>query len=68
MEDDEEIFSPEFNRAVFLQHGDAEAENGFAVAPDKPGLRIELNPDVIKQHLREPGYFEPTPEWDSERW
>jgi hypothetical protein len=22
---------------------------------------------VIRQHLLEPGYFEPTPEWDKER-
>ena len=32
--------------------------------PDKPGLEVELNEDVIKEHLRYPGYFEPTPEFD----
>jgi L-alanine-DL-glutamate epimerase-like enolase superfamily enzyme len=41
---------------------------GHAVVHDAPGLGIEPNPDVMKQHLLEgEGYFEPTPEWDSER-
>ena len=42
-------------------------EKGFAVVPDRPGLGVEPNPEVIKAHLKEPGYFEPTPEWDKER-
>ncbi|HEY8549847.1 MAG TPA: mandelate racemase/muconate lactonizing enzyme family protein [Vicinamibacterales bacterium] len=43
-------------------------ENGFAIVPDLPGLGVELNPDVVKAHLREgSGYFEPTPQWDTER-
>jgi L-alanine-DL-glutamate epimerase-like enolase superfamily enzyme len=42
--------------------------NGFTNVPDGPGLGItSLNEDVIKAHLLEPGYFEPTPEWDKER-
>jgi L-alanine-DL-glutamate epimerase-like enolase superfamily enzyme len=40
---------------------------GFITVPDKPGLGITLNDNVMKQHLLEPGYFEPTPEWDKER-
>jgi L-alanine-DL-glutamate epimerase-like enolase superfamily enzyme len=41
---------------------------GFIAVPEGPGLGIEsLNDEVIKQHLLEPGYFEPTPEWDKER-
>ena len=32
--------------------------------PTRPGLGVDLNEDVVKQHLREPGYFEPTPEYD----
>ncbi|MCZ2073880.1 MAG: mandelate racemase/muconate lactonizing enzyme family protein [Bryobacteraceae bacterium] len=40
---------------------------GFAKVPEGPGLGITLNDDVMKQHLLEPGYFEPTPEWDKER-
>ncbi len=42
-------------------------QQGFASVPDRPGLGIELNEEVIRQHLRDPGYFEPTPEWDKER-
>lgn len=42
-------------------------EKGFFKVPDKPGLGIALNDDVVKQHLVEPGYFEPTPMWDKER-
>jgi L-alanine-DL-glutamate epimerase-like enolase superfamily enzyme len=43
-------------------------EKGFAIVPDSPGLGIELNEAVVKEHLR-PGsaYFAPTPEWDKER-
>ena len=40
--------------------------HGFITVPDKPGLGITLNDDVMKQHLLEPGYFAPTPEWDKE--
>jgi len=32
--------------------------------PDGPGLGIILNEEAIKKQLREPGYFEPTPQWD----
>lgn len=41
--------------------------HGFITVPDKPGLGITLNDEVMKQHLLEPGYFEPTPQWDKER-
>lgn len=37
---------------------------GYIQVPDNVGLGIELNDDVVKQHLRVPGYFEPTPEFD----
>jgi L-alanine-DL-glutamate epimerase-like enolase superfamily enzyme len=38
---------------------------GFAKAPDKPGLGVTLNEEVVKQHLGEGGYFEPTPQWNA---
>ena len=41
--------------------------HGFVTVPDKPGLGITLNDEVMKQHLLEPGYFEPTPDCDKER-
>lgn len=40
---------------------------GFITVPDKPGLGITLNEDVVKQHLLpNTGFFEPTPAWDKE--
>lgn len=41
-------------------------QNGYIQVPDSPGLGITLNDEVVQQHLAEPGYFEPTPEWDNE--
>lgn len=40
---------------------------GHATVPEGPGLGIELNEEVVKQHLVRPGYFEPTPLWDPGR-
>jgi L-alanine-DL-glutamate epimerase-like enolase superfamily enzyme len=40
---------------------------GFIQVPEKPGLGVTLNEEAVKQHLLDPGYFEPTPEWDKER-
>jgi len=43
-------------------------DRGYAVVPDSPGLGVELVEDVVREHMdQETGYFEPTPEWDSER-
>lgn len=39
-------------------------QNGYIPVPDTPGLGVELNEEVVKQHLRYPGYFEPTPMYD----
>lgn len=40
--------------------------DGYVTVPDKPGLGIELNEDVITEHLR-PGttYFTPTDAWNN---
>jgi L-alanine-DL-glutamate epimerase-like enolase superfamily enzyme len=40
---------------------------GFITVPEKPGLGVTLNEEVVKQHLQEPGYFEPTPQWNTDR-
>ncbi len=37
---------------------------GHIRVPEGPGLGITLNEEAIKKQLREPGYFEPTPQWD----
>ncbi|PRY16374.1 secreted protein [Pontibacter ummariensis] len=45
-------------------------EKGFAKVPDMaPGLGVELNEEVFKQHLHlaDRSYFRPTPEWDEKR-
>jgi len=41
---------------------------GWIKVPDKPGLGITLNEEVVKKHLAPgTGYFEPTPQWNQER-
>jgi L-alanine-DL-glutamate epimerase-like enolase superfamily enzyme len=42
-------------------------QDGYAKVPEAPGLGVELNEDLIREHLLKPGYFEPTPEWDTVR-
>jgi L-alanine-DL-glutamate epimerase-like enolase superfamily enzyme len=39
-------------------------DKGYVAVPERPGLGIELNDAVVKEHLRRPGYFEPTPMFD----
>jgi len=39
-------------------------DKGYVAVPESPGLGLELNDDVMKEHLRRPGYFEPTPMFD----
>lgn len=39
-------------------------QNGYIAVPDTPGLGVELNEEACKEHLRVPGYFEPTPQFD----
>jgi L-alanine-DL-glutamate epimerase-like enolase superfamily enzyme len=39
-------------------------DKGYINVPEGPGLGFTINEEVLKKTLREPGYFEPTPEWD----
>jgi L-alanine-DL-glutamate epimerase-like enolase superfamily enzyme len=39
-------------------------QKGYIPVPNAPGLGVELNEEVCKQHLRIPGWFEPTPQFD----
>jgi len=39
-------------------------QKGFIKVPEGPGLGITLNEEALKKQMTEPGYFEPTPEWD----
>ncbi|MCW9707953.1 mandelate racemase/muconate lactonizing enzyme family protein [Fodinibius salsisoli] len=45
-------------------------QDGYVPVPEKPGLGVELNEEVVKKHMdQEIGFFEPTPEWDeSQSW
>ncbi|MFB3776587.1 MAG: mandelate racemase/muconate lactonizing enzyme family protein [Bryobacteraceae bacterium] len=37
---------------------------GYVKVPDGPGLGFTLNEEAIKKQMRDPAYFEPTPQWD----
>lgn len=39
-------------------------DRGFITVPDAPGLGVELNEAVVKEHIRKGGYFAPTPQYD----
>jgi L-alanine-DL-glutamate epimerase-like enolase superfamily enzyme len=39
-------------------------DKGYIAVPDLPGLGVELNEPVVKEHLRYPGYFEPSTKWN----
>jgi L-alanine-DL-glutamate epimerase-like enolase superfamily enzyme len=42
--------------------------HGWIEVPDRPGLGVTLNEEVVRQHLAPgTGYFEPTLQWDQER-
>jgi L-alanine-DL-glutamate epimerase-like enolase superfamily enzyme len=42
--------------------------HGWIEVPDRPGLGVTLNEDVVKQHLAPgSGYFEPTTQWNEEK-
>ena len=44
-------------------------QNGYIPVPDAPGLGFKINDDAIQEHLipEDRGFFEPTPQWDTER-
>jgi L-alanine-DL-glutamate epimerase-like enolase superfamily enzyme len=39
-------------------------DKGYIAVPDAPGLGVELNEPVVREHLRTPGYFDPATKWD----
>ena len=39
-------------------------EDGYVRVPEKPGLGLEFNTEAIEEHLRYPGLFAPTEEWN----
>lgn len=52
-------------------------QDGYIKVPEKPGIGVELNEDVVREHMdpddpsrninHGTGFFEPTPEWDVPR-
>jgi L-alanine-DL-glutamate epimerase-like enolase superfamily enzyme len=59
---------PWWESLVTTTDGKPLVERGFAIVPDSPGLGIELNEAVVRQHLLPgSGYFDATPQWDKER-
>src|SRR5690606_30513571 len=60
---------PYWNDLVKTVDGKPLYNMGFADVPDSPGLGIELNEEVLKEHLapENKSFFEPTPDWDNIR-
>ena len=59
---------PWWESLVTTADGKPLIERGFAIVPDSPGLGVELNEAVVRDHLRAgSGYFDATPQWDKER-
>jgi L-alanine-DL-glutamate epimerase-like enolase superfamily enzyme len=42
-------------------------EDGFITVPDRPGLGYDYDLEGLKKWIKQPGFFEPTTEWDNER-
>ena len=43
-------------------------KDGYVKVPETPGLGVDLNEVVIKEHLLEgEKYFAPSPEWDKDQ-
>jgi gluconate/galactonate dehydratase len=41
--------------------------DGFVTVPDRPGLGFDYDLDALKKWVKQPGFFDPTKEWDNER-
>lgn len=43
-------------------------KDGYVQVPDKPGVGLELNEEVFKEHLKEGSeFFAPTDEWNERK-
>lgn len=59
--------SPDFEKLVTGLDGPL-VENGYVKVPEKPGIGVELNEEVVKEYLIEgEKLFAPTPEWNEIR-
>ncbi len=41
--------------------------DGYVAVPDRPGLGFDYDLEALKKWVKQPGFFEPTAEWNSER-
>jgi L-alanine-DL-glutamate epimerase-like enolase superfamily enzyme len=41
--------------------------DGFVTVPDRPGLGFDYDMEALKTWVKQPGFFDPTTEWDNER-
>ena len=41
--------------------------DGFITVSDRPGLGFDYDMDALKKWVKQPGFFEPTTEWNNER-
>jgi L-alanine-DL-glutamate epimerase-like enolase superfamily enzyme len=57
---------PWWEDLVVKTDGNPIITKGFAPVPDSPGLGIELNEDVVKEHLhsQDKSFFAPTDDWN----
>lgn len=60
---------PWWESLVKMTDGNPIIKKGFAPVPESPGLGIELNEEVVKEHLhaKDKSFFEPTDEWNEKR-
>jgi L-alanine-DL-glutamate epimerase-like enolase superfamily enzyme len=60
---------PWWESLVKMTDGKPIIKKGFAPVPDSPGLGLELNEDVVKEHLhaKDKSFFAPTEEWNEKR-
>jgi L-alanine-DL-glutamate epimerase-like enolase superfamily enzyme len=60
---------PWWESLVKMKDGNPIIKKGYAPVPESPGLGIELNEDVVKEHLhaKDKSFFAPTDEWNEKR-
>jgi L-alanine-DL-glutamate epimerase-like enolase superfamily enzyme len=60
---------PWWEDLVKMTDGNPIIKKGFAPVPESPGLGIELNEEVVKEHLhaKDKSFFAPTDEWNEKR-
>lgn len=60
---------PWWESLVKMTDGNPMITKGFANVPESPGLGIELNEEIVKEHLhaKDKSFFAPTDDWNEKR-